>query len=142
MTELMRWRMFGYMLALFTAGAISGAAVMSHMRSAQSLKVGRSAEIAGIIRQKLVTSLDLTPEQRRKFDPIINQASEEMEASHLECLKQVTAASTRMHAQMLPDLTPEQREKLSKLEAERREIMRQKYNYPPEGGGKDKAGSP
>lgn len=142
MTELMRWRMFGYMVALFIAGAITGAAVMSHMRSAQSLKVGRSAEIAGIIRQKLVTSLELTPEQRQKFDPIIKQASEEMETSHLECLKQVTAASAKMHAQMLPDLTPEQREKLKKLEEERREIMRQKYNYPPQDGGNGKAGSP
>lgn len=140
MTEPMRWRMFAYMTAIFVAGVITGAAVMSHMgTNSQSLKVGRSEEIAGLIRQKLVTGLDLTPEQQEKFAPLIKQTSEEMEASHLDCLKRICAAVDKMQAQILPDLTSEQREKLKQLEKERREKMRQKYNFPPDTA---KAGNP
>ena len=132
MTETMRWRMFGYMLALFIAGFVTGAAVMAHYKAtSQTLKVGRTDEITSLVRQKLIMSLDLTPDQRDKFDPLIKKTSEEMEASHLDCLNRISAAVAKMHAQILPDLTPEQREKLKQLEAERLVRLRQKYNYTP-----------
>ncbi|HZV33042.1 MAG TPA: hypothetical protein VFB72_00580 [Verrucomicrobiae bacterium] len=134
MTEPMRWRMFGYMAALFVAGAITGAAVMSHLvTSKQSLKVGRSGEIEGLIRQKLMIELELTPEQRQKFDPIFKKTADEMEASHVDCLKRICTALDNMHAEIRPTLTPAQLDKLKQIEAERRVMMRKKYNYPPDG---------
>jgi Spy/CpxP family protein refolding chaperone len=96
------------------------------------LKVGRSGEIATLIRQKLIINLELTPEQRDKFEPLIKKTADEMEASHLDCLKRISDAVDKMHAQILPDLTPEQREKLKQVEADRHVMMRQKYNYPPD----------
>ena len=133
MNEPMRWRMFGYMAALFIAGAISGAAVMSrNAAGSQTLKVGRTNEIAGLNRQKLNLNLDLSPEQREKFEPLIKKTSEELEASHLDCLKRISDALARMHEQLKPDLTPDQLEKLKQVEADRRVKMREKYNYPPE----------
>jgi Spy/CpxP family protein refolding chaperone len=133
MNELMRWRMFAYMLALFIAGAISGAAVMSRMAAgSQTLKVGRTGEIEGIIKQKLILNLDLTPEQQAKFEPLVKKTSEELEASHLDCLKRVCDSLDKMHEQMKPDLTEEQRERMKQVEAERRASMLKKYNYPPE----------
>ncbi|HWF19235.1 MAG TPA: hypothetical protein VG754_08205 [Verrucomicrobiae bacterium] len=139
MTEPMRWRMFAYMAALFIAGVISGAAVMSRNPIPQTLKVGRLEEIASMIRQKLIINLELTPEQRDKFEPLIKKTAEEMEASHVDCLKRIDDAVNKMHAQILPDLTPEQREKMKQVEVERRELMRKKYNYPPDTA---KAGNP
>lgn len=133
MNEPMRWRMFAYMLALFIAGAICGAAVMSRMAAgSQTLKVGRTGEIEGIIKQKLELNLELTPEQRGKFEPLIKKTSVELEASHLDCLKRCSDAVDKMHEQIIPDLTEEQRAKLKQLEVERRALMRTKYNYPPE----------
>src|SRR5579883_1068220 len=133
MTELMRWRMFGYLTALFIAGFITGAAVMKHMTvNSQSLKVGRSEEIANLIRQKLIINLELTPQQREKIDPLIKKTAEEMEASHLDCLKRITAAADQLHEQISPELSAEQREKLKRVEEERRAKFREKYNYPPE----------
>lgn len=133
MNELMRWRMFAYMLALFIAGAICGAAVTSHMAAgSQTLKVGRTGEIEGIIKQKLILNLDLTPEQKAKFEPLVKKTSEDLEASHLECLRRVCDSLDKMHEQMKPDLTEEQREKMKKVETERRANMKKKYNYPPE----------
>jgi Spy/CpxP family protein refolding chaperone len=130
MTDPKRWRVVAYMVALFAAGAITGGAVMSRMTPAgQTLKVGRSDEIARMITEKLDTRLQLTPEQNQKFAPLIKHASDELEASHLDCLKRISAAIDLLHQQMAPDLTPEQKEKMKALEAERENNMRAKYNF-------------
>ena len=140
MTEPMRWRMFAYMAALFIAGAITGAAVMSRTAAgSQTLKVGRSEEIASLIRQKLTTRLELSREQREKCEPLIKKTSEEMEASHLECIRQVSTSLDNLHVQIGPELTPEQKEKLKQLDEEKSVLMRKKYNYPPQAV---KAGNP
>jgi Spy/CpxP family protein refolding chaperone len=129
MTQSMRWRMLGYMIALFIAGAITGAAVISRSStSSQTLKIGRTEEIASLIRQKM-DPLNLTGEQDQKISPLIRSASEQLEASHLLCLQQCSTIIDKLHAQMAPVLTPEQREKLKQLEADRREVIRKKYNF-------------
>jgi Spy/CpxP family protein refolding chaperone len=129
MTQSMRWRMLGYMIALFIAGAITGAAVISRSSvSSQTLKIGRTEEIASLIRQRM-DPLNLTGEQDQKISPLIRTASEELEASHLLCLQQCSSIIDKLHAQMAPILTPDQQEKLKKLEADRREIMQKKYNF-------------
>jgi Spy/CpxP family protein refolding chaperone len=132
MNGLMRWRMIGYLAALFVAGIITGAAVMARTTAGtQTLKVGRTEEIQELIRQRFHV-LALTTEQRQKFDPLIKKASEELEASHLGCLERCSAAVESLEAQIRPDLSPDQLEKLKQLETERRAMLRQKYNYPPE----------
>lgn len=130
MTEQMRWRMFAYMAALFVAGAICGAVVMNRMAAKQSLKVGRTDEISQLIMQKLDINLELTPEQRKKFEPIVRKTSEEMEASHVACLDRICTAVVKLHEQIKLDLTPEQLPKLARMDVERQKLMRQKYNYP------------
>ncbi len=137
MTGAMRWRMIGYMAALFIAGAITGAAVMARTAAgSQTLKVGRTDEIESLIKQRLQI-LHLTPEQWQKFRPLIRKTSEELEASHLESLQRSSAAVEKLHAEIRdeasPDakLSPEQQAKLTELEAERRGLMLKKYNYPP-----------
>jgi Spy/CpxP family protein refolding chaperone len=132
MTGPMRWRMIGYMAALFIAGAITGAAVMARTAAgSQTLKVGRTDEIESRIKQRL-QALDLTPQQWQKFDPLIKQTSQKLEASHLQCLQQCSAAVENMYAEIMPALTPEQQEKEKQLGAERRNSMREKYNFTPE----------
>jgi Spy/CpxP family protein refolding chaperone len=130
MTEPMRWRMFAYMAALFIAGAVTGAAVMARTGAAQTLKVGRTGEISAMIWQRL-SLLDLSSEQETKFKPVIQKASEELEASHMQCLERSAAAVDSLHAQIKLDLTPEQLATLAQLEAQRRATMKSKYNYPP-----------
>jgi len=132
MNGLMRWRMIGYLAALFVAGVVTGAAVMTRTTAGtQTLKVGRTEEIQALMSERLEI-LHLTPEQRQKFSPLIKKASEELEASHLACLQQCSTAVERLHDDIRPDLTPEQNDKLKELENERHAMMRQKYNFPPE----------
>jgi actin-like ATPase involved in cell morphogenesis len=131
MTGLTRWRLVIYMVALFVAGGITGAAVMSHLNvpASQSLKLGRADEIAASISEKLNTRLDLTADQKEKFKPLIKRASEELEASHADCLKRISAAIDMLHVQMAPELSSDQKEKLKVLESERVKSMQTKYNY-------------
>lgn len=131
MTKPARWKVMAYAVALFVAGAISGAMVTYHKAETQPLKVDRKGEIAEHIRQRITTALDLTPEQKNKIDPAIEKAAAELEASHRDCLNRISAALDTMHVEIKPELSAEQKEKLKQLEAERRELMRKKYNYSP-----------
>ncbi|HEX3799183.1 MAG TPA: hypothetical protein VH413_10820 [Verrucomicrobiae bacterium] len=132
MNGLTRWRIIAYLAILFIAGVITGAAVMTRTNAAtQTLKIGRTEEIQKLMTRRL-QALNLTPEQRAKFEPLIKKASEELEATHLQCLERCTVAVDNLHAQIRSQLTPEQNEKLQELEAERHTIMRNKYNYPPD----------
>src|SRR5580698_4742400 len=128
MTGQTRGRVIAYMVTLFVAGGVTAAAVMSHLnpQQGQTLKVGRADEIARMISEKMNARLNLTAKQQEKFKPLIKHASEELEASHLECLKRVSAAIDTLHAQITPDLTADQKEKLKQFEAERVENMQQK----------------
>jgi Spy/CpxP family protein refolding chaperone len=131
MTRPAAWKVLLYTVALFIAGAVCGAMVMSRRTPAadQPLKLGRTGEIADRIRTKLDARLQLTPDQQQKFDPLFVKTSTELEAIHKDCLDRITAALDQLHVEMGPGLTPEQLQSVKALEAERREQMLEKYNY-------------
>lgn len=132
MTRPAAWKMFLYCAALFIAGGVCGAMLMSRMTPAeqQPLKLGRTGEITAKIRNRLDTRLQLTPAQQQQFDPLIVKASEQLECIHKDCLDRISAALDDLHTQIRPGLTPEQGQSLTALEAERRQALWQKYNYP------------
>jgi Spy/CpxP family protein refolding chaperone len=131
MTGQARWKVIVYAAALFIAGAVSGAMVAYHKAETSPFRVDRTKEIADHIRQRLETKLDLTPEQAKKIEPAIEKAAEELEASHRDCLNRISAALDKMHLEIAPVLGPDQQAMLKQLEVERRDLMRQKYNYSP-----------
>ena len=124
------WKIFAYMAALFVAGGICGAMIMDHMSAnPQTLIVNRAPAIADKIQKKLSTRLGLTPDQLKTLGPAIEKTSEEMEASHRDCLKRISLALDNLHNQIGPVLTPEQKPSLEGLRAEKKELMWQKYHY-------------
>lgn len=130
-----RVKMILYTGALFTAGAVCGAAVLYHLKppAAQNqLTLGRSDEIACLIRQRLTASLNLTDAQIAKFDPLIKKTSEELESSHRTCLERINAAIEILHTQICRDLTPQQKQMLKELETQRNAAMWEKYRYKPD----------
>jgi Na+/phosphate symporter len=120
-----------YAVALLVFGGIIGAMIKSATSTTpQVLRVGRVDEIEAVILQRLDAKLALTPEQKQRIQPLIKKAAEEMEASHLDCLKRVNKAVDTLHEEIKPELIPEQAQKLGELESERAARMREKYNYP------------
>jgi len=132
MTRPAAWKMLLYSAALFIAGAVCGAMLMSRMAPAeqQPLKLGRTSEIAAKIRARLDSRLQLTAAQQQQFEPLIAKTSEQLECIHKDCLDRISAVLNDFHAQMKPGLTPEQQQLLAGLEAEHRQALWQKYNYP------------
>jgi hypothetical protein len=111
-------------------GGIIGFMIKAALSPApQSLRVGRADQIADVILQHLDEKLDLTREQKQRIEPMIKKAAQEMEASHLECLKRINKAIDDLHAQIKPELVKEQQEKLPELDSERTARMLQKYNF-------------
>lgn len=131
MTKPARWKVIAYATALFLAGALSGVMVTYHKPETQPLKVDRQGEIADHIRQRLKTTLALTPEQAQKVDPAIQKTAAELETIHRDCLDRISASLDQMHVQIAPELSADQKEKLKQMTVERREVMRKKYNYSP-----------
>ncbi len=130
MNKPTRWKIFAYMAALFVAGAICGAMVMDRMSAnPQTLIVNRAPAITAKIQKKLSTRLGLTADQLKAVKPAIEKTSEEMEASHYDCLKRISLALDNLHNQIGPVLTSDQKPLLDALRAEKKELMWQKYHY-------------
>ena len=85
------------------------------------------AEIGSRLRARFQTELDLTPDQRQKVDPMIDQAMLRVEAIRQETASHVFANVSKLHEQVLTVLTPEQKTKFEELERERRDHLRQKF---------------
>ena len=134
MTGPNRGKALAYTMALFIAGGICGAMVMVRFFPVtQPLKLGRTEEITTNIREKMKTRLGLAPEQLEKFQPLISKTAVELESSHRDCLERISVALDSLHAQITPELNAEQKQKMTALETERRDLMLQKYNFQPAG---------
>ena len=134
MTGKIGRKVVAYAFALFVAGAVCGAVFMPKPapKASTTLKLGRQQEIAAKMRDKLRCSLDLTPEQLKRIDPLICKASEEVEMSHQTCLFKILSTLECLDSQIRDELSPAQKQKLSVLEAERCATMKEKYNFPPD----------
>ena len=86
------------------------------------------------MREHLRRQLELTPDQVSKISPIIDQTSSKLEAIRIETAQRVRATLEESHRQIAPQLTPEQREKLEKMEQMHKKRMRH-HGFPaPEQG--------
>ena len=120
-----------YMLVLFLAGGVVGSVIQKHYTPAapQPLRLNRTAEIAGRIRDKLKARLNLTDDQLAKADPLIQQAAQKVEDSHSQCLTQIDCAVSSLHSAIIPFLTKDQLKLMQQLDSSRADSMLQKYGY-------------
>ena len=64
----------------------------------------------------LTETLNLTPDQKAKVQPIIDQAKPQMKAIHEEAMQKAKAVMDATTAQIRPILTPEQQTKLDEVQ--------------------------
>ena len=62
--------------------------------------------------ERITRSLDLTPDQRAKVDPIIQQTRPQIAAIHQEAMQKTHTVLENAMSQIRPLLTPEQQKKL------------------------------
>lgn len=127
MTSLGKRKLAAYVLAIFLAGAGSGALVAWQVGQRQLVTPLPPAEIGARLRARFQSRLGLTPDQAQKIAPMIDQAMRRVEAIRQETASHVFANVSNLHEQVLLVLTPEQQAKFEQLERERREYLRQKF---------------
>ena len=78
-------------------------------------KGGRGASI-----ERITDQLNLTPDQKAKAQPIIDQTRPQIENIRREAMQKMKAVMDNAMAQIRPLLTPEQQKKLDEVKNERR----------------------
>jgi Spy/CpxP family protein refolding chaperone len=127
MNSLGKRKLALYVLAIFLAGGGSGAFITWQVCRRMPVAPRPPAEIGTRLRARFQSRLALTPDQARKIDPMIDQATRRVETIRQETASHVFANVSNLHEQVLVVLTPEQKVKFEELERERREHLRQKF---------------
>ena len=71
--------------------------------------------------ERITEKLNLTPEQKAKVQPILDQAKPKIAAIHQEAMQKMKTVMDEAMAQLRPMLTPEQQKQLDDMRSERRE---------------------
>ena len=127
MTSIGKWKLGVYVLAIFLAGAGSGALIGWQVCRRTPVAPVPPAEIGARLRARFQSRLALTTGQAQKIEPMIDQAMRRVEAIRKDTASQVFANVSNLHEQILTVLTPEQKVKFEELERERRDYLRQKF---------------
>jgi hypothetical protein len=106
-----------YLIAVFVAGALAGAAGGYAFGRRPVFRPPPSPDhMAKMIVERFTRELDLTPEQQEKLVPIAHGAATAMESLHRDTHEKVIAQFKRTHAEVETFLTPEQVGKLREFE--------------------------
>ncbi len=125
-------RVILYALLIFLAGAVTGVLV-APMVGRTFMRPPRAEEMSHHMLEYLQSGLHLTDQQTAQIKPLIERTGADMEIIHHETMKRVLARIGQTHAQISLLLTPEQKAKFIKMEAERREHFKHRppFGEPP-----------
>ena len=70
--------------------------------------------------ERITENLNLTPDQKSKIQPIIDQARPQIEIIHRDAMEKTRKVMEDTFAQIRPILTPEQQKKLDEAKQDRR----------------------
>ena len=132
MNSDLKWKLGLAFLLVFVAGGMTGAFFGVH-QIRQHLMLGppHSGDVSDKMREHLRRSLDLTAEQEKKIGPIADATSARLEAIRVETAERVRTVMDQSKKEIAPLLSPEQQNKLDKLESEHRSMMLHHGFLPP-----------
>lgn len=110
------------LITLTAIGAFSlgSAAFAQEPQGGQDQRGGRGGGHRGPSLDRITDQLNLTPEQKAKAQPIIDQARPQIETIRREAMQKMKAVMDTALAQIRPLLTPEQQKKLEEAKNDRR----------------------
>jgi Spy/CpxP family protein refolding chaperone len=126
-----KWQLAIALVIVFIAGMATG--LFAGARHAHLVFMGHnSAETGERMRTHIERELRLTPEQSAQISPIIDRTTAELGAIRKETSHRVAATFAQAHQEMIPFLTPEQRERLEEMKRRHRHMLRSHHLPPPE----------
>ena len=124
MNSALKWKIGLAFLLVFVAGGTTGAFFgVHHLRHHVLLGPPHSGDVPDRMREHLRRALGLSAEQERKISPIVDATSAKLESIRVETAERVRAVMEESKKEVAPLLTPEQQQKLNKLDAEHRKMM-------------------
>ena len=116
MNRALQWKLIAGFLLVFGAGGITGALVGGSYARYHFFELHHPEQIAGRMKKRLRTELNLTPEQAAKISPIIDKTTARLRDIRRDTGRRVHAIIADAHHQMAAELTDEQRQKLTQME--------------------------
>jgi len=120
MNRALQWKLIAGFMLVFVAGGITGAFVGGSYARHQFLAFHRPELIAGRMKERLRTELNLTPEQVAKISPIIDKTAAQLRDIRRNTARRVHETMAEAHGQMAVNLTDEQRQKLQQIQERHR----------------------
>lgn len=123
------------LLATFVAGGLAGMAFERTRAGDPAPRPGRGGgpgPPAGVFApgSPLVERLDLSPEQRERVEAILREDRQKARAAMQEMQPRLRARFDSTQAAVREVLTPAQREEFDRIQAERRERLRERFGRP------------
>ncbi|HTG44280.1 MAG TPA: hypothetical protein VK633_07080 [Verrucomicrobiae bacterium] len=151
MKRVIRWKVVLYLTAIFITGSVSGWVVATRAAKDKAFTPPKSNEIAASLRDRIHSKLNLTPDQAKQVDVIIERSSKQIQSVNWDCIKRIRQGISSRNAQINALLTPEQQKLFEEIEKDRRSPWRNKEgrrprsskgrdrdeNAAPRGGGLD-----
>jgi hypothetical protein len=132
-------RVIAYMLALFVAGAATGAMLAVKLTKDQMYRAPSGSELKSRLRGKLLSRLDLSADQIKRIDPIVGETAARLQETHRDSVRRTGQIMKDFNARIGALLTPAQRNTLEELEQERQEFIQRKCR-PRSSGSREPSG--
>jgi len=125
-----RWKIVLTLIAIFVAGAVTGAFLTIR---AMKYEMPRRIEVppgTPFLVDRWLAHLHFTPNQDQKVRPIIEQVDNELRDLRALDLREIEGILDRAQDRMNAVLTPDQRERLRQMLEERKQRLEQWFNVP------------
>jgi len=115
------WKVILAFTGIFLAGILVGGLVTLRVGKNWAQRQPMAEQYGPKLMQRLVTQLDLTPEQQDKIKPIVDQAAEELRQLRRTTQRTTASVLERMQGDIGAVLTPAQKTKFDDQVSQQRE---------------------
>lgn len=120
-----RWKIVLALVAIFVAGAVTGAYLPHAIRRWGAPPARPSAEeMAAHLQARFKRGLGLDATQAEKIRPLLEESARNLRNLRAESERKVVESMEALHKELRAVLTPEQQKKLEEMEKRRRERFR------------------
>jgi Spy/CpxP family protein refolding chaperone len=120
MNSALKWKLIAGFLLVFLAGGATGVFVSATTAHRFFFGHHRHGFAAEAMKNRLQRQLKLTDEQLTKISPIIEKTGTQLEQIRGDTGRRVRETIAEAHREIAPNLTPEQQQRLKKMEARHR----------------------
>ena len=131
MNSIARWKIVVSLAVIFLAGSITGALFTVAIAKHEIRRQSDPSQWFQLTMQRWKTRLRLTSAQEEKLKPIVQETVEELRTLRTSDLRQTDEILARARTRIEPELTPEQRVRLQKMQEARKRRLQEWLNIPP-----------